>query len=70
MTQQEVYEFLKKNPGRKFTTKEINKILNYNSAAVNLKKLYILGDISMQERPTIFGGNLFWLDAEEYDEDE
>ena len=39
MTQQEVINLLKKNK-EWMTPKEINEILNYNSSAANLLKLY------------------------------
>ena len=49
MCQAKVLKLLKKYPNRKFTTREINKILNYTNSAENLKRLYNQGEIRRVE---------------------
>lgn len=69
MTQQEVYDFLKKNRGKKFTTSEIEDNLNFKSAHRNLMKLRKrqLNDLKWESKWITVGKyrvftKIYWID--------
>ena len=57
MTQADILKYMKKNNERGFTTRELNKILNFGSAHNNLRVLYLSGDVKRVWVKTKKGGN-------------
>ena len=50
MTQQEVINYLKKNPNTWFSAKELNEILKFSNSASNLKRLFECGEVFRRTR--------------------
>jgi len=45
MTQQSVYNYLKKHPNEEFSAKELNEILGFRCARDNLHKMFKHGEV-------------------------
>lgn len=59
MGQDDVLKLLKKYPKRKFKSGEINKILKYNNATSNLRRLHKQGFIK-KERTGIYSNEYYY----------
>ena len=63
MTQEDIYNFLKDNAGRKFTPKEISKLTgkSRNSVTKNLRVLRLHNEVKYKVRPERDDSFVYWV---------